>query len=116
VTQSTNPRQSWIDLFTAGVTVAPPRWWYNPINPKSLRLTREAYTWINKHTKIRPHKIKLQRGLGGRQFLQLERLLTAPYLVDTYKCIAVIDETTLIMLQLHAGDLNTYLQNLEDNQ
>jgi len=115
VTPSTNLRQSWIDLFTAGVTLDPPRWWFNPINPASLRLTREALAWINKHTKIQAHRVKLQRGLGGRQFLQLERLLTSPYVIDTYNAIIIFDETTLIMLQLHAGDLNTYLQNLEDN-
>ena len=116
MTQSTNPRQYWVDLFTAGITVDPPRWWFNLINPTSLRLTREAYIWINKHSMIKTHKVKLQKGLGGKQFLQLERLLTSPYLIDTYKTIAIIDETTLIMLQLHSGDLNTYLQNLEDNQ
>lgn len=116
MTPSTNNRQYWIDLFTAGVTTDPPRWWFNIINPASLRLTREAHTWLNRHTQHRLHSIKLKQGLASRQFLQLERLLASPYVITSYKGIAVVDETTLIMLQLHAGDLNTYLQNLEDHR
>jgi hypothetical protein len=116
VTQSSNNRQHWIDLFTTGIKVDPPIWWHNPINPQSLRLTRAAQKWLAQNTTIKLHHIKLQRGLGGRQFLQLERLLTSPYEIVNYKRLAVLDETTLIMLQLHAGDLHTYLQNLEDNR
>ena len=48
--------------------------------------------------------------------LQLERLLDKPYFIMTYKKILVLDETTAIMLQLHAGDLGTYLDNLQANQ
>ena len=86
------------------------------MNPASLRLTRDAHTWLHKHTRFRLHGIKLQQGLASRQFLQLERLLTSPYVITTYKSIAVIDEPTLIMLRLHAGDLNLYLNNLENNR
>ena len=48
--------------------------------------------------------------------LQLERLLDQPYYIPTYKRILVLDETTAVMLQLHAGNLAQYLDNLQENQ
>jgi len=48
--------------------------------------------------------------------LQLERLLDKPYYLPNWKRLLVLDEATAIMLQLHAGDLGTYLDNLQANQ
>lgn len=92
------------------------QWWYNPVNRHSLRLTSLGYKWIIKYTDLKFHKIDLQNKIMGRQYLQLERLLTAPYFIAKPNQIGVQSETDAVMLQLHAGDLVTYLDNLEANQ
>ena len=90
--------------------------WHNPTNYDSLRLRTAGYKWILKNTTIKFHVINLQQSITGRQYLQLERLLTEPYVVVHLKQIAVHSETDAIMLQLHAGDLVTYLDNIQENQ
>jgi hypothetical protein len=92
------------------------QWWFNPTNPNSLRLTRTGSAWIKKYTKLRFYNIDLAQKIFPKQLLQLERLVKSPYYIQNLQKLEVIDETTVIMLQLHAGDLNTYLQNLEDNK
>ena len=89
--------------------------WSNPTNPNSLRLRPQAYKWILKRSDFKFFTIDLQRPIAGRQYLQLERLLTSPYVVINLKTIAVHSETDAIMLQLNAGDLVSYLNNLEAN-
>lgn len=91
------------------------QWWYNPVNPRSLRLTSTGYKWIVKHVKLQFHTIDLQKKIVGRQYLQLERLLSAPYIIVRADRIALHSEVDAVMLQLHAGDLNTYLDNLDRN-
>jgi hypothetical protein len=93
------------------------RWWFNPINHNSLRMTMDGYAFVNKYTPmLKWHFIELQDKMMPKQLLQMERLITAPYVIRQLASIYVLDETVAIMLQLHAGDLNTYLQNLEDHQ
>lgn len=91
-------------------------WWYNPTNRSSLRLAKPGYLWCIKQARWSFHGVDLARGITGRHLLQLERLLDKPYFIMTYKRILVLDEATAIMLQLHAGDLGTYLNNLQANQ
>ena len=91
------------------------QWWFNPTNLESLRLTRTGNAWIKKYTPLTFHKIDLQKNIFPRQLLQLERLLVSPYYIKNLKWLEVLDETTAIMLQLHAGDLVQYLDNLEAN-
>ena len=120
MTQSTNNnREQWlrkllVDFHSPNTT--PHIWWYNPINPASLRLTRNGYNWIKKYTTIPTYRVDIQDRILPKQLLQLERLLASPYMLLRYDRIELLDETTAVMLQLHAGDLNTYLQNLEDTQ
>jgi hypothetical protein len=92
------------------------QWWYNPINQNSLRLTRVGFNWINKHTKFKLHSIKLQEKILPKQLLQLERLLHGPYFIQSLINLHVYDEQDTIMLQLHGGDLGSYLNNLQKNQ
>ena len=92
------------------------KWWFNGINPSSLRLSRPGVTWFLQQAKFKFIDVELSSPIRGRHLLQLERLLTEPYFIRTYKNIMVMDETTAIMLQLHAGDLGQYLDNLEANQ
>jgi hypothetical protein len=92
------------------------QWWFNPTNPNSLRLTRTGSAWIKKYTKLRFYNIDLAQKIFPKQLLQLERLVKSPYYIQNLQKLEVIDETTVIMLQLHAGNLAQYLDNLEDNQ
>jgi hypothetical protein len=92
------------------------QWWYNSINPISLRLTRVGYNWIKKNTKLKFHDIEIIDKILPKQLLQLERLLHDPYLIHTLTKISVYSEQDAVMLQLHAGDLVSYLNNLQQNQ
>lgn len=92
------------------------QWWYNSINHNSHRLTRVGFNWIKKHTKLQLHEIELQEKILPRQMLQLERLLHEPYYIKDLKKIFVFSDTDAVMLQLHGGDLVTYLNNLQQNQ
>ena len=50
-----------------------------------------------------------------RQLLQLERLLTEPYYIKDLLKLWVHSEQDAIMLQLHAGNLAQFLDNLQEN-
>lgn len=89
--------------------------WFNPLNQFSLRLTFEGYKQAAK-CGIKFHKITLTGMILPKQMLQLERLFKSPYYIQQLKVLYVTDEQDAVMLQLHGGDLNTYLDNLQDNQ
>ena len=69
-----------------------------------------------KKTDFKLHIIELTKPIVPRMLLQLERLLEKPYYIPNWQKLLVLDETTAVMLQLHAGDLGTYLNNLQANQ
>ena len=89
-------------------------WWQNPTNQHSLRLTKSGYEWTKKHSKIHYNEVRLSHHLVAKHFLQLERLLKSPYYIKG-KSICLVSESDAIMLQLHAGNLAQYLDNLERN-
>jgi hypothetical protein len=89
-------------------------WWQNPTNPDSLRLTKTGYTWTQRHCGMKYVEIKISHEVRFRQLLQLERLLKEPYYIRG-RTIVLSSERDAIMLQLHAGDLARYLDNLESN-
>ena len=91
-------------------------WWQNPLNQFSLRLTHTGYKWLQKNSKWKFHEIELVEKIMPRQMLQLERLLTSPYFIRKLDLLYVHSEQDAVMLQLHGGDLNTYLDNLQQNQ
>jgi hypothetical protein len=126
VTQSSNPnrRTEWRNRAIESAGYDPRRdftsesfgrWWFNGINPSSLRLSRDGAKWFDDTAKFKFYHIKLERPITGRQMLQLEKLFDSPYYL-TNKSIYLLDEATFIMLQLNAGNLAQYLDNLEDNQ
>jgi hypothetical protein len=91
------------------------QWWKNPLNPLSLRLTPVGYRWIKKYTDIVFHAVAVSSDIKYRQLLQLERIFQSPYYLTTTKSLYVHSETDAVMLQLHGGDLATYLNNLQSN-
>jgi hypothetical protein len=88
-------------------------WWQNPINPVSLRLTRRGFEFFNR-AKLHFHEIPLptNQTVTPKIMLQLERLFDEPYYLR-FCYIYVLSEKDAIMLNLHAGDLACYLDNLE---
>ena len=50
-----------------------------------------------------------------KTFIKLERALSSPYYIQDLGSITVFGEEDLIMLQLHGGDLETYLSNIIEN-
>jgi hypothetical protein len=90
-------------------------WWRNPTNYNSLRLTRFGLEFFTKKLDIATYKIKLDRPLNFKHLIQLERLFTAPYFLHN-GAITVFSEQDAVMLQLHAGNLDQYLDNLKVNQ
>lgn len=91
------------------------QWWYNPTNPHSLRLTKTGHKWFSSVAKITSYEVKLDgQMILPKQLLQLERLFTAPYYIQTLKKLWVYSESDYIMLQLHGSDLHQYLNNLEN--
>jgi hypothetical protein len=88
---------------------------FNPINHDSMRLTREGFVLL-KQLKLKYYDFKLLSAILPRQLLQLERHIHHPYFVHNLSKISIFDEASAIMLQLHGGDLATYLKNLDQTQ
>lgn len=80
-----------------------------------MRLTRTGYAWTMKHSQWKYHEIKLSHKINSKHLLQLERLLQEPYYIKDLSHLIVSSETDAVMLQLHAGDLGQYLDNLKTN-
>jgi hypothetical protein len=91
------------------------QWWFNPTNHRSMRLTRTGYEWTRRHSQWSYHEVKLSHKIGTKHLLQLERLLQEPYYIRNLTHLIVASETDAVMLQLHAGDLAQYLDNLQSN-
>jgi len=127
VTPSINPntQAEWRDRALVAAGYDPRRdytnesfrqWWFNGINPASLRLSKPGVTWFLQQSKFKFVGVELSIGIRGKHLLQLERLLDEPYYIRTHKNIMVMSEVTAVMLALHAGDLGQYLDNLQANQ
>jgi hypothetical protein len=90
----------------------PASWWFNPLNPDSLRLTRPAFNMLNKNKEIKNWHFKLPTELVNRSYIQLEKHFTSPYYISGPKSIYVFSEQDSIMLALHGSNLQQYLDNL----
>lgn len=123
-----DPQQEWINTADAAfrkkgtfdpdailLTGNKPRqlWFRNPTNHRSLRLSGYGWKVWQKHGDFVFHTVKLDSVVTGRQMLQLERLFTAPYYIKGDSSICLISEQDAVMLQLHAGNLGQYLDNLQ---
>jgi len=89
----------------------PEFWWYNPVNPDSLRLTRPAFNVLEK-ARVQKWQFKVSRAFLPKTYLQLEKYFTAPYYIHGQQTIYVYGETEAIMLGLHGSNLQQYLDNL----
>jgi hypothetical protein len=90
-------------------------WWYNPLNGKSMRLTKMGLVWCSDVARIPSYQIELDRPLTSKHLLQLERLLVDPYFIQKINKLLLFSERDAIMLRLNNGDLTTYLNSLEQH-
>ncbi len=88
-------------------------WWWNHTDPYSLRLSKSGLQFINKFTRIPTYEIDLATPLINRTLLQMSRLLTCPYYINTHTKITLLGEQETVWLKLHADDLQQYLDNLQ---
>jgi hypothetical protein len=86
--------------------------WHNVLNHDSLRLTIGGYDWVLKHCKLPAWHIKVDKRMTNQVLLQLDHMMTAPYCLVSRNAIKLIGEQDAIMLQLHAGNLEQFLNNL----
>lgn len=114
-----DPQQEWIAKFVTAsnntlipTTYLRAMWFRNPVNHNSLRLTHQGFQWINKHSTVQSYDVVLNCDVFSKQLIQLERVFHSPYYLTPTK-IKVFSEEDAIMLQLHAGDLAQYLNNLQ---
>lgn len=86
-------------------------WWVNPTNNNSLRLTKIGHDWTQKYCGIKYITVNVSHDIRPVHLLKLERLFTEPYCIRG-KTIMLSSERDAIMIQLHAGNLAQYLDNL----
>lgn len=89
-----------------------PTWWRNPTNRKSLRLTHYGLVAFHK-LGVKTYEIKITTPISSKHLLQLERLFKEPYYIRGAGDLVVFGEEDAIMLQLHAGNLAQYLDNMQ---
>jgi hypothetical protein len=91
------------------------RWWKNPTDPNSLRLSLAGLQFVKAVLKIQSYDFELPEELTNHHLLQLERQFKSMYYLLKRQKIIVFDESESIMLTLYGNDLVSYLDNIETN-
>jgi len=91
------------------------RWWKNPTDPNSLRLSLQGLQFVKAVLKMQSYEFELAEELTNLNLLQLERYLKGPYYLLKRQKIIVFEEAEALMLTLHGNNLKSYLENLESN-
>jgi hypothetical protein len=89
------------------------RWWKNPTDPNSLRLTLAGLQFVKAVLKLSSYDFALNEELTNHQLLQLERQFKSMYYLLKRQKIIVFEEEEAMMLTLHGNNLTDYLNNLE---
>lgn len=92
------------------------RWWINPTNDSSLRLSREGYDVISKRNDIKSYTHDLQKKILPKTLLQLERTITQPYFIKNLQTLILFDQKNSVILTLYGNDLQAYLDNVEKHR
>ena len=91
------------------------RWWKNPTDPASLRLSLAGLQFVKAVLKLQSYEFELAVELTNHNLLQLERQFNSMYYLLKRQKIIVFDEESALMLTLHGNDLVSYLDNIETN-
>lgn len=89
------------------------RWWKNPTDANSLRLSLAGLQLVKAVLKLQSYEFALAEELTNHNLLQLERLFTGMYYLLKRQKIIVFDEESALMLTLHGNNLKGYLDSLE---
>ena len=89
------------------------RWWKNPIDDASLRLSLAGLQLVKAVLKLQSYEFELSEELTNHNLLQLERYLKGPYYLLKRQKIIVFEEEEAMMLTLHSGNLKAYLDSIE---
>jgi hypothetical protein len=89
------------------------RWWKNPTDPHSLRLTLAGLQFVKAVLKLQSYEFALPEELTNHNLLQLERQFKSMYYLLKRQKIIVFEEEEAMMLTLHGNDLVSYLNNIE---
>lgn len=92
------------------------RWWKNPTDDSSLRLTLAGLQLVKAVLKLQSYEFALPEELTNHHLLQLERQFKGMYYLLKRQKIIVFEEEEATMLTLYGNDLKGYLDNLEQNQ
>lgn len=89
------------------------RWWKNPTDDNSLRLSLQGLQLVKAIIKLQSYEFNLVEELTNQSLLQLERYLKGPYYLLKRQKIIVFEEEEALMLTLHSGNLKAYLDSIE---
>lgn len=89
------------------------RWWKNPTDDASLRLSLQGLQLVKAVLKLQSYEFELSEELTNHNLLQLERYLKGPYYLLKRQKIIVFEEEEALMLTLHSGNLKAYLDSIE---
>lgn len=103
------------DFPLAVVTDMQLRWWKNPTDDTSLRLSLAGLQFVKAVLKLTSYDFALNKELNNQQLLQLERQFKGMYYLLKREKIIVFEEEEALMLTLHSNDLVSYLDNIETN-
>jgi hypothetical protein len=104
------------DLPIAQTTEMQQRWFKNPTDPHSLRLTLAGLQFVKAVLKLQSYEFPLEAELTNYSLLQLERVFKGMYYLLKRQKLIVFEEEEATMLTLYGNDLKGYLENLEQNQ
>lgn len=89
------------------------RWWKNPTDDTSLRLSLAGLQFVKAVLKLQSYEFVLPEELTNHHLLQLERQFKSMYYLLKRQKIIVFEEEEAMMLTLHGNDLVSYLDNIE---
>jgi hypothetical protein len=101
------------DIPIGLVTDMQRRWWKNPTDDTSLRLSLAGLQFVKAVLKITSYDFVLPDELTNHNLLQLERQFKSMYYLMKRQKIIVFEEEEAMMLTLHGNNLKGYLDSLE---
>lgn len=91
------------------------RWWKNPTDPDSLRLSLAGLQFVKANLKLQSYDFALPEELTNQNLLQLERQFKGMYYLLKREKIIVFEEEEAVWITMHGNDLVSYLNNMETN-